>query len=159
MEQMEEPNEEYFIVLRRSKKGFSRGSIWRKDAETPEGDLIGMIYGGSGSLKSSGRVKKLDTYPLSQHQAQLLLFVSPASRLDLLCHVQLFGAICDLAQDDVVVVKYKKDFQPCLVKNLMEVGKKDKTGDLHMLGFELKLLVRSCIGSCVHAERASINFY
>ncbi|XP_057218280.1 ubiquitin carboxyl-terminal hydrolase CYLD [Triplophysa rosa] len=141
MEQKEEPTEGYFIVIRRSKKGFSRGSIWRKDAETPEGDLIGMIYGGSGSLKSSGRVKKLDTYPLSQHQAQLLLFVSPAGRrLDLLCHVQLFGAICDLAEDDVVVVKYKKDFQPCLVKNLMEVGKKDKIGDLHMLGFELELL-------------------
>lgn len=141
MEHKEEPNEGYFIVIRRSKKGFSRGSIGRADAETPERDLVGMIYGGSGSLKSSGRVKKLDTYPLSRHQAQLLLFVSPASRrLELLCNVQLFGAICDLAQDDLVVVKYKKDFQPCLVKNLMQVGKKDNAGDLHMLGFEVQLV-------------------
>lgn len=155
MEQKQETNEEYFIVVRRSKKGFSRGSIGCADAETPEGDLIGMIYGGSGSLKSSGRVKKLDTYPLSRHQAQLLLFVSPASRrLELLCHVQLFGAICDLAQDDLVMVKHKKDFQPCLVKNLMQVGKKDKTGDLHMLGFELELLVRSCI-LCAYGKSSS----
>lgn len=146
MEHKEEPNEGYFIVIRRSKKGFSRGSIGRVDTETPEGDLIGMIYGGSGSLKSSSRVKKLDTYPLSRLQAQLLLFVSPASRrLELLCQVQLFCAICELAQDDLVVVKYKKDFQPCLVKSLVQVGKKDNAGDLHMLGFEVELVVRICI--------------
>ncbi|XP_059393297.1 ubiquitin carboxyl-terminal hydrolase CYLD [Carassius carassius] len=138
MELNEGKQERYFIVVRRSKKGLSRGSIGRADAETAAGDLIGMVYGGGGSAKSSGTVKKQDTYPLTRHQAQLLLFVSPASRrLELMCNVQLFSAICALAQDDLVVVKHKKDFQPCLVKNLIQIGKKDKPGVLQMLGFEL----------------------
>ncbi|KTG43751.1 hypothetical protein cypCar_00021283 [Cyprinus carpio] len=141
MELNEERQERYFIVVRSSKKGLSRGSIGRADAETAAGDLIGMVYGGGGSAKSSGTVKKQDTHPLTRHQAQLLLFVSPASRrLELLCNVQLFSAICALAQDDLVVVKHKKDFQPCLVKNLIHIGKKDKPGVLQMLGFELDLV-------------------
>ncbi|XP_016297915.1 ubiquitin carboxyl-terminal hydrolase CYLD-like isoform X2 [Sinocyclocheilus anshuiensis] len=141
MELNEERQERYFIVVRRSKKGLSRGSVGRADAETAAGDLIGMVYGGGGSAKSSGTVKKQDTYPLTRHQAQLLLFVSPASRrLELLYNVQLFSAICALAQDDLVVVKHKKDFQPCLVKNLIQIGKKDKPGVLQMLGFELDLV-------------------
>uniref|UniRef100_A0A672SXU1 ubiquitinyl hydrolase 1 n=1 Tax=Sinocyclocheilus grahami TaxID=75366 RepID=A0A672SXU1_SINGR len=146
MELNEERQERYFIVVRRSKKGLSRGSIGRADAETAAGDLIGMVYGGGGSAKSSGTVKKQDTYPLTRHQAQLLLFVSPASRrLELLYNVQLFSAICALAQDDLVVVKHKKDFQPCLVRNLIQIGKKDKPGVLQMLGFELDLVVRKGI--------------
>ncbi|KAG1949586.1 ubiquitin carboxyl-terminal hydrolase CYLD [Pimephales promelas] len=140
MEVDTERQERYFIVVRRSKKGLSRGSILRADAETAAGDLIGMVYGGGGITRSSGSVKKDDTYPLSRHQAQLLLFVSPASRrLELMCNVQLFSAVCDLTQDDLVVVKHKKDFQPCLVKNLVQVGK-DKPGVLQMLGFELSLM-------------------
>ncbi|XP_052425518.1 ubiquitin carboxyl-terminal hydrolase CYLD [Carassius gibelio] len=141
MELNEGKQERYFIVVRRSKNGLSRGSIGCADAETAAGDLIGMVYGGGGSAKSSGTVKKQDTYPLTRHQAQLLLFVSPASRrLELMCNVQLFSAICALAQDDLVVVKHKKDFQPCLVKNLIQIGKKDKPGVLQMLGFELDLV-------------------
>jgi len=149
MEVDTERQERYFIVVRRSKKGLSRGSILRADAETAAGDLIGMVYGGGGITRSSGSVKKDDTYPLSRHQAQLLLFVSPASRrLELMCNVQLFTAVCDLTQDDLVVVKHKKDFQPCLVKNLVQVGK-DKPGVLQMLGFELSLMVRILI----HAKK------
>lgn len=141
MERNEEGQERYFIVARRSKKGLSRGSIGRADAETATGDLIGMVYGGGGSARSSGTVKKQDTCPLTRHQAQLLLFVSPASRrLELLRNVQLFTKICALAQEDLVVVKHKKDFQPCLVKNLIQLGKKDKPGVLQMLGFELDLV-------------------
>ncbi len=146
MELNEERQEHYFIVARRSKKGLSRGSVGRADAETAAGDLIGMVYGGGGGAKSSGTVKKQNTHPLTRHQAQLLLFVLPASRrLELLCNVQLFSAICALAQDDIVVVKLKKDFQPCLVKSLIQIGKKDKPGVLQMLGFELELVVRKGI--------------
>ncbi|XP_051529052.1 ubiquitin carboxyl-terminal hydrolase CYLD isoform X2 [Myxocyprinus asiaticus] len=141
MELNEQQKERHFIVIRKTKKGLSRGSIGCTDAETPAADFIGVVYGGGGRAKSSGTVKKEDIYPLSRHQAQLLLFVSPASkRLELLCNVQLFSAICDLAQDDLVVVRYKKGFQPCLVKNLMQIGKKDNAGDLQMLGFELELV-------------------
>ncbi|XP_067287245.1 ubiquitin carboxyl-terminal hydrolase CYLD [Pseudorasbora parva] len=141
MELDRERQERYFIVVKRSKKGLSRGSIGRADAETATGDSIGIVYGGDGSARSSGTVKKQDTYPLSRHQAQLLLFVSPASRrLELLCNVQLFSAICELVQDDLVVVKHKKDFLPCLVKNLIQIGKKGKPGVLQMLGFELDLM-------------------
>lgn len=158
-----ERHERYFIVVRRSKKGLSRGSILRADAETADGDLIGMVYGGGGSARSSGSVKKQDTYPLSRHQAQLLLFVSPASRrLELMCNVQLFSAVCDLTQDDLVVVKHKKDFQPCLVKNLIQIGKNDKPGVLQMLGFELNLMVRKGIFCCrvvpirlIHAKKCA----
>ncbi len=146
MELNEERQEHYFIVARRSKKGLSRGSVGRADAETAAGDLIGMVYGGGGGAKSSGTVKKQDTHTLTRHQAQLLLFVLPASRrLELLCNVQLFSAICALAQDDIVVVKLKKGFQPCLVKSLIQIGKKDKPGVLQMLGFELELVVRKGI--------------
>ncbi|XP_065098177.1 ubiquitin carboxyl-terminal hydrolase CYLD [Paramisgurnus dabryanus] len=141
MELKEDLNKSYFIVVKRNKKGLSKGCIGRVDAETPDGYLTGVVYRGSGSLKSSARVKKWDTHPLSRHQAQLLLFVSPANRrLELLCHLQLFNAICQLAHDDLVVVKHKRDFQPCLVKKLMQIGKSDKTGDLNMLGFELELM-------------------
>ncbi|XP_073681595.1 ubiquitin carboxyl-terminal hydrolase CYLD [Garra rufa] len=141
MELNEEQQDPYFIVVRRSKKGLSRGTVGRGDAETAEGALVGMVYGGGGSARSSGTVKKQDTYPLTRHQAQLLLYVSPASRrLELLCNVQLFNAICALAQDDLVVIKHKKDFKSCLVKNLIQIGKKDKPGVLQMLGFELELV-------------------
>ncbi|XP_056324160.1 ubiquitin carboxyl-terminal hydrolase CYLD [Danio aesculapii] len=138
---MELNEQRYFIVLRRNKKGLSRGTIGRADAETTEGELIGMVYGGGGSTRSSGTVKKHDTYPLSRHQAGLLMLVCPASRrLELLGNLQLFSAICELARDDLVMVKHKKSFQPCLVKNLVQIGKKDKPGDLKVLGFELELV-------------------
>ncbi|XP_052466565.1 ubiquitin carboxyl-terminal hydrolase CYLD-like [Carassius gibelio] len=141
MERNEEGQECYFIVVKRSKKGLSRGSIGRADAETAAGDLIGMVYGRGGGARSSGMVKKQDTYPLTRHQAQLLLSVSPTSRrLELLYNIQLFTAICALAQDDLVVVKHKKDLQPCLVKNVIQLGKKDKPGVLQKLGFELDLV-------------------
>lgn len=140
---MELNEQRYFIVLRRNKKGLSRGTIGRADAETAEGELIGMVYGGGGSTRSRGTVKKHDTYPLSRHQAGLLMLVCPASRrLELLGNLQLFSAICELARDDLVVVKHKKSFQPCLVRNLVQIGKKDKPEDLQVLGFELELVVR-----------------
>ncbi|XP_062402017.1 ubiquitin carboxyl-terminal hydrolase CYLD isoform X2 [Sardina pilchardus] len=133
--------DKYFIVTRaKARKGFSRGCIGRIEAETQTGDILGIVYGsGGGTAKSGGLLKREETYPLTRHQAQLLLFVSPASRrLEILCNQTLFKAICELAQDDLIVVRYKKGFQPCLVKNLMQIGRKDGSDDLNMLGFELQ---------------------
>ncbi|KAM9362193.1 ubiquitin carboxyl-terminal hydrolase CYLD [Symphorus nematophorus] len=137
--------EKFFIVIRgKSRKGFSRGCIGRVEAETQRGELMGLLYcGGSnaGSPKSGGIVRREDTYPLNRHQAQLLLFVSPVSkRLELLCNPQLFSAICELSQDDLVVVKHKKGHMPGLVKNLMQIGRKENKDDLHMLGFEVEFV-------------------
>ncbi|XP_059185568.1 ubiquitin carboxyl-terminal hydrolase CYLD [Centropristis striata] len=137
--------EKFFIVVRgKSRKGFSRGCIGRVEAELQHGELMGLMYcGGSnaGSPKSGGIVKREDTYHLTRHQAQLLLFVSPASkRLELLCNPQLFSAICELSQDDLVVVKHKKGHLPGLVKNLMQIGRKENKDDLQMLGFEVEFV-------------------
>ncbi|XP_051271874.1 ubiquitin carboxyl-terminal hydrolase CYLD isoform X1 [Dicentrarchus labrax] len=137
--------ENFFIVLRgKSRKGFCRGCIGRVEAETQRGELMGLLYcGGSnaGTPKSGGIVRREDTYPLTRHQAQLLLFVSPASkRLELLCNPQLFSAICELSQEDLVVVKHKKGHLPGLVKNLMQIGRKENKDDLHMLGFEVEFV-------------------
>ncbi|XP_029287955.1 ubiquitin carboxyl-terminal hydrolase CYLD [Cottoperca gobio] len=137
--------EKFFIVIRgKSRNGFCRGNIGRVEAETQRGELMGLLYcGGSnaGSPKSGGLVKREDTYPLTRHQAQLLLFVSPTSkRLELLCNPQLFMAICQLSQDDLVVVKHKKGHLPGLVKNLMQIGRKEDKDDLHMLGFEMEFV-------------------
>ncbi|XP_041810161.1 ubiquitin carboxyl-terminal hydrolase CYLD isoform X2 [Chelmon rostratus] len=137
--------EKFFIVIRgKSRKGFCRGCIGRVEAETQRGELMGLLYcGGSnaGSPKSGGIVRREDTYPLTRHQAQLLLFVSPASkRLELLCNPQLFSAICELSQDDLVVVKHKKGHLPGLVRNLMQIGRKENKDDLHMLGFEVEFV-------------------
>lgn len=140
--------ERFFIVLRgKARKGFSRGCIGRVEAETQNGELMGLLYSGSGSNavspKSGGIVRKEDTYPLTRHQAQLLLFISPSSkRLELLCNPQLFSAICELSQDDLVVVKHKKGHLPALVRNLMQIGRKENQEDLHMLGFEVEFVVR-----------------
>ncbi|KAL2091319.1 hypothetical protein ACEWY4_013582 [Coilia grayii] len=132
--------DKYFIVTRSTvRKGFPRGSIGRVEAETQTGEILGLVYSGGGATKKGGLLKRDETYPLTRHQAQLLLFVSPASRrLEILCNQALFNAICELAQDDLVVVRYKKGFQPCLVKNLMQIGRKDGSDDLCMLGFELQ---------------------
>ncbi|XP_030633060.1 ubiquitin carboxyl-terminal hydrolase CYLD [Chanos chanos] len=144
MERNEEGKDQFFIVTNgKNRKGLTRGCIGSVDAETKSGELIVQVYGGSsgGNAASSATIKKEDIYPLTRHQAQLLLFVSPASRrLEVLCNVQLFSAICNLAQEDLVVVKYKKGYEPCLVKNLVQIGKKDSPGDLPMLGFELELM-------------------
>ncbi|TRY66523.1 hypothetical protein DNTS_015902 [Danionella cerebrum] len=142
MERSCESQEHYFIVLRRSKKGLSRGSIGLADAETAAAENItAVVYSGGGSARSRGTVKKQDTFTLSKHQARLLLSVSPASRrLELLGNLQLFNAVCELARDDLVVVRLKKNLQPCLVKNLVQIGKKEKPGSLLMLGFELDLV-------------------
>lgn len=136
-----EPNDKYFIVTRvKSRKGFARGSIGKVEAETKVGEIFGLVYGNSsGTTKSGGLLRREDTYPLTRHQAQLLLYVSPASRrLEILCNQTLFRAICELTQDDLVVVRHKKGFQPCLVRNLMQIGRKDGSDDLNMLGFELQ---------------------
>ncbi|XP_072238877.1 ubiquitin carboxyl-terminal hydrolase CYLD [Leuresthes tenuis] len=139
-------NEKFFIVIRgKSRKGFCRGCIGRVEAETPRGELIGLLYSSSssnaGTPKRGGVVMREDIYLLTRHQAQLLLYVSNTSkRLDLLCNPQLFSAICELSQDDLVVVKHKKGHLPGLVKNLMQIGKKDSIEDLHMLGFEVEFL-------------------
>ena len=138
----------FFIVTRgKSWKGFSRGCIGRAEEETRSGDWTAVMYSSGGSSPggptAGGIVKKDDAYPLTRHQAQLLLFVSATSkRLELLCNTQLFSAICELRADDIVVVKYKKGHQPALVKNLMQIGRKEKAEDLHMLGFEVEFLVR-----------------
>lgn len=137
--------DKFFIVIRgKSRKGFfCRGCIGRVEAEVQRGELLGLLYSGGGSSavspKSGGIVRREDTYPLTRHQAQLLLFISPASkRLDLLCNPQLFSAICALSQGDLVVVKHKKGHLPALVKNLMQIGRKEGKDDLHMLGFEVE---------------------
>lgn len=141
METKGEVKDTFFIVTRgKARKGFSRGYIGHVEAETQHGELMGLVYGGGS--KSQGVVKKEDTYLLSRHQAQLLLFVSPPSkRLDLLCNPQLFAAICQLSQDDLAVLKHKKAYHPGLVKNLMQIGRKENQGDLLMLGFEVEFVV------------------
>uniref|UniRef100_A0AAY5KHZ0 ubiquitinyl hydrolase 1 n=1 Tax=Esox lucius TaxID=8010 RepID=A0AAY5KHZ0_ESOLU len=145
METKTEGKDQFFIVIRgKARKGFSRGCIGRVEAVTQNGELSGLLYGAGSSganPKSGGMVKREDTYPLTRHQAQLLLFVSPSNkRLELLCNPQLFSAICQLSQDDLVVIKHKMEHQPGLVRNLMLVGKKDSPGDLLMLGFEVEFV-------------------
>ncbi|XP_029007610.1 ubiquitin carboxyl-terminal hydrolase CYLD isoform X2 [Betta splendens] len=131
----------FFIVTRgRSRKGFCRGCVGRVEGETPSGELLGLVYNG-GRPKSRGIVRTENTCPLTRHQAQLLLFVTtPSKRLELLCNAPLFKAICDLSQDDVVVVKHKKGPQPGRVKNLMQIGRKESDDELHMLGFEVEFV-------------------
>lgn len=149
-----EPNavltEKFFIVIRgKSRKGFSRGCIGRVESRTQRGEVKGLLYSGgtkAGSPKSGGIVSWEDTYPLTRHQAQLLLFVSSASkRIELLCKPQLFTAICELSQDDLVAVKHKKGPLLGLVRNLMQIGRKESKDDLHMLGFEVEFVVGEVI--------------
>lgn len=143
--------EKFFIVIRgKSRKGFCRGCIGRTELETEHGEMTGLLYGGganAGPPKNGGVVRREDTYPLSRHQAQLLLYISSTSkRLELLCNAQLFSAICELTQDDLVVVRHRKGFQPGLVRNLMQIGKKENKDDLQMLCFEVEFLVgRVCV--------------
>lgn len=137
--------EKFFLVIRgKSRKGFCRGCIGRTELETEHGEMTGLLYGGganAGPPKNGGVVRREDTYPLSRHQAQLLLYVSSTSkRLELLCNAQLFSAICELTQDDLVVVRHRKGFQPGLVRNLMQIGKKENKDDLQMLCFEVEFL-------------------
>ncbi|XP_008318742.1 ubiquitin carboxyl-terminal hydrolase CYLD [Cynoglossus semilaevis] len=135
----------YFIVIRgKTRKGFSRGCIGRVETELPNGEVMGLLYcSGSNAVtpKSGGVVRREDTYPLTCHQAQLLLFISSASkRLELLCNPQLFSAICDLSPNDLVVVRHKKGHMPGLVKNLMQIGRKENKDNLYMLGFEVEFV-------------------
>ncbi|XP_077430012.1 ubiquitin carboxyl-terminal hydrolase CYLD isoform X2 [Vanacampus margaritifer] len=137
--------EKFFIVTRgKSRKGFCRGCIGRVEAETQRGELTGLLYSGganAGSPKNGGVVRREDTHPLSRHQAQLLLFISSVNkRLELLCSPQLFSAICELIVDDLVVVKNKKGHLPGLVKNLMQIGRKENKDDLQMLAFEVEFV-------------------
>uniref|UniRef100_A0A3Q4N9L6 ubiquitinyl hydrolase 1 n=1 Tax=Neolamprologus brichardi TaxID=32507 RepID=A0A3Q4N9L6_NEOBR len=173
-------NEKFFIVTRgKSRKGFCRGCIGRIESEKKRGEFVGLLYGGNsnpGTPKNGGLVRIEDMYPLTRHQAQLLLFISSASRrLELLCNPQLFSAICELSQDDLVVVKHKNGHLPGLVKNLMQIGRKDNKDDLYMLAFEVEFVVslnrkavtrNSCIaniGSCAqpatenHTEQSLIQ--
>ncbi|XP_068599086.1 ubiquitin carboxyl-terminal hydrolase CYLD [Brachionichthys hirsutus] len=134
--------EKFFIVLRgKSSKGFCPGCIGHVESEKQHGKLSVLMYsGGSNAVshKSGGTVKLEDTYPLSRHQAQLLLFIpSGSKRLDLLCNLQLFSAICELSQEDLVVVKHKSGHMSAIVKNIMQIGRKDNRDDLCMLGFEV----------------------
>ncbi|KAJ8259976.1 hypothetical protein GJAV_G00175630, partial [Gymnothorax javanicus] len=143
MERKRERRERYLIVTRSrvksSHKGASKGCIGRVEADTPRGELVCQFFGSSGNCKGGGVVRCEDAYPLSRHQAQLLLFIlSPQKRLELLCNPQLFSAICDLAQDDLVMVKHKRGLQPGLVKNLMQIGRRENPDDLLMLGFEVE---------------------
>ncbi|XP_011612622.2 ubiquitin carboxyl-terminal hydrolase CYLD isoform X2 [Takifugu rubripes] len=141
MEAKTPANDKYFIVIRgKSRKGFCRGCIGRVETETPHGEIMGLLYA-TGSPKSGGIVAREDTYPLTRHQAQLLLFISNIGRrLELLCNPQLFSAICALALDDLVVVKHRKGPLPGVVRNLMQVGRKESKDDLHMLGFEVEFM-------------------
>ncbi|XP_058487702.1 ubiquitin carboxyl-terminal hydrolase CYLD [Solea solea] len=145
MEPKSAAKDKFFIVIRgKSRKGFSRGCIGRVEAEIQPGELMGLLYSaGSNSVspKSGGVLRREDTYPLTCHQAQLLLYVSTASkRLELLCNPQLFSAICELTQGDLVVVKHKKGHSPGLVKNLMQMGRKENKDDMYMLGFEVEFV-------------------
>lgn len=142
MEPNTRANDQYFIVIRgKTRKGFCRGCIGRVEAETPHGEITGLLYG-TGSPKNGGVVRREDTYPLTQRQAQLLLFVSNVGRrLELLCNHQLFSAVCELSLDDLVVVKHRKGHLPGVVKNLMQIGRKENKDDLHMLGFEVEFMV------------------
>lgn len=146
MEPKTAASDKYFIVIRgKSRKGFCRGCIGRVEAETPHGEIMGLMYG-TGSPKNGGIIRREDTYPLTHHQAQLLLFVSNVGRrLELLCNPQLFSAICELSLDDLVVVKHKKGHLPGVVKNLMQIGRKEDKDDLHMLGFEVEFMVGTCL--------------
>uniref|UniRef100_A0AAQ4QAR7 Glutathione hydrolase n=1 Tax=Gasterosteus aculeatus aculeatus TaxID=481459 RepID=A0AAQ4QAR7_GASAC len=138
--------EKFFLVLRgKSRKGFSQGGVGRVDAETPCGQLTGALYSGgaaAGSPRGGCVVRREDTHPLTRRQAQLLLFVSSAKRrVELLRNAPLFSAVCELAQGDQVVVKYKKGHYQALVRNLMEIGRKDEDKeDLRMLGFEVEFV-------------------
>ncbi|XP_056293330.1 uncharacterized protein LOC130208311 [Pseudoliparis swirei] len=149
--------EKFFIVVRgKSRKGFCRGCVGRVQAELQPGELTGLLYGSrdsnAGSPKSGGTVRREDTYPLTRHQAQLLLFVSSASkRLELLCNPQLFAAVCEVSSGDLVLVKHKKGHLPAVVKNLMQIGKKEDKGDLqigrkedkdylHLIGFQVEFV-------------------
>ncbi|KAM4741692.1 ubiquitin carboxyl-terminal hydrolase CYLD [Anableps anableps] len=145
MESKAVSKDRFFIVLRgKSRRGFCRGCIGRVEAETARGDVMGLMYGcgsNAGSPKNWGYVKAEDTYPLTRHQAQLLLYISsPSRRLELLCNPQLFLAICELSPGDLVVLKYKKGHVPGVVKNLMQIGKKENKEDLDMLGFEVEFV-------------------
>uniref|UniRef100_A0A8D3ARN5 ubiquitinyl hydrolase 1 n=1 Tax=Scophthalmus maximus TaxID=52904 RepID=A0A8D3ARN5_SCOMX len=145
MEAKTAAKEKFFVVLRgKSRKGFCRGCVGRVEAETQRGELMGLLYcggSGAGGPKSGGVVRREDTYPLTRHQAQLLLFVPSASRrLELLCNPQLFSAVCALTQDDLVVVRHKKGHLPGMVRNLMQIGRKENKDDLHMLGFEVEFV-------------------
>lgn len=156
--------EKFFIVIRgKSRKGFCRGCIGRVEAETQRGEVMGLLYSGgtnAGSPKSGGIVSREDTYPLTRHQAQLLLFVSPSSkRLELLCNPQLFSAICELSRDDLVVVKHKKGHLPGLVKELMQIGKTENKDDLHMLGFEVEFVVRKKLFLFYYLQHQSVGVW
>lgn len=141
MEPKTAASNKYFIVIRgKTRKGFCRGCIGRVQAESPHGEITGLLYG-TGSPKNGGIVQREDIYLLSQHQAQLLLFVSNMGRrLEMLCNPQLFSAICELSLDDLVVVKHRKGHLPGVVRNLMQIGRKENIGELHMLGFEVEFM-------------------
>uniref|UniRef100_A0A3B3VWT7 ubiquitinyl hydrolase 1 n=1 Tax=Poecilia latipinna TaxID=48699 RepID=A0A3B3VWT7_9TELE len=134
MEPKAASKDRFFIVIRgKSRRGFCRGCIGRVEAETGRGELTGLMYGCSsnaGSPKNGGLVRTEDAYPLTRHQAQLLLYISsPSRRLEMLCNPQLFSAICELTPGDLVVIRYKKGHVPGMVKNLMQIGKKEKSHD------------------------------
>ncbi|XP_028854767.1 ubiquitin carboxyl-terminal hydrolase CYLD [Denticeps clupeoides] len=139
-----EGKEKYFLVTRgRARKGLSRGCVCRVEAETHAGEILCSVYSGGGGVtaKSGGVVTRGDTCPLTRHQAQLLLLVSSAGRrVELLRNPPLFGAICDLAHGDLVVVRHKQGLRPCVVRNLVQVGRREDADDMVMLGFELELL-------------------
>ncbi|MEQ2167555.1 hypothetical protein GOODEAATRI_005269 [Goodea atripinnis] len=146
MESKAVSKDRFFIVIRgKSRKGFCRGCIGRVEAETAGGELMGLLYGcgsNAGSPKSGGLVKAVDTYALTRHQAQLLLYVSSTSkRLELLSNPQLFSTICELSAGDLVVTKHKKGHVPGVVKNLMQIGKKENKEDLKMIGFQVEFMV------------------
>ncbi|XP_014826943.1 PREDICTED: uncharacterized protein LOC106906260 [Poecilia mexicana] len=145
MEPKAASKDRFFIVIRgKSRRGFCRGCIGRVEAETGRGELTGLMYGCSsnaGSPKNGGSVRTEDAYPLTRHQAQLLLYISsPSRRLEMLCNPQLFSAICELTPGDLVVIRYKKGHVPGVVKNLMQIGKKESKDDLNMLGFEVEFV-------------------
>lgn len=146
MEPKAASNEKFFIVVRgKSRKGFSRGCIGRVESENERGEVTVLLYGcgsSAGTPKNRGVLKREDTCPLTRHQAQLLLYISSVSkRFELMCNTRLFNAICALTQNDLVVVRHKKGHLPGMVKNLMQIGKKENKDDLHMLGFEVDFVV------------------
>lgn len=149
MELAEDCNDGYFIITRgkarNSLRGIQKGSVARVQAR-PGGELSVWPLGTSLHTFPKGEVsvRRDDGLFLSRHQAQLLLFVTPAARrLELVADPQLFLAICSLACNDPVLVKHAKAHWPGLLRKVVQIQSKNSLEDFPMLGFEVELLVRN----------------
>ncbi|XP_023652362.2 ubiquitin carboxyl-terminal hydrolase CYLD isoform X1 [Paramormyrops kingsleyae] len=146
MDLAEDCSDGYFIITRgkarNSLRGIQKGSVGRVQARTG-GELSVWLLGASSHAFPRGEVlvRRDDGLFLSRHQAQLLLFVTPAARrLELVANPQLFLAICSLACNDPVLVKHAKAHWPGLLRKVVQIQNKSSLEDFPMLGFEVELL-------------------